>query len=397
MRPDRCGGSSLVFLAFTGPIRLHVGAAGLTDNQCGREQLTAWGQPWISQPLQHGPQSSHGDFTARLVNRGEGLSQQGGISNIVEASEPNVLRDTVTLTMQGPKQLGGGVIVGAKKCIPVSSSHQAAHEAYLCGITEMDPAAREFEMATGDGRLSAGDPGVDGRGRIRPGDKGKTGAAQLEKMFRKQEAGSHVVQAHEVEVAPLGKGPKVTVDEDDGHACEAEPFGDLSVGLLPARDQLERGEENAIHPPFNELVADLSCLFETQVGIMPRMLSTTPQQTEILGPGHARQLAADQFEYFRASQTGNQQAQLTAGTGRRCLGTADKTARTHPPLDKAGGLEILECSDHCRPGHTMLPDQLGLAGQPRADSKMASEDRLLQFPGDPPVFRLRFGHDTIRP
>ena len=121
-----------------------------------------------------------------------------------------------------------------------------------------------LEAPVSDRRPGPRDAGVHGGGGVGSGDEGQTLAPELNQVFSQEKSGRHVVDPHQVEVAPLGELPEVPIQQDHREPLESQGLGKNPVGLLAIRDQFEGGEKDAADPPGDEVTAQAAGTLEIQ-------------------------------------------------------------------------------------------------------------------------------------
>ena len=244
---------------------------------------------------------------------------------------------------------------------------------------------------TGQRFTDPGNAGIDRGRRMRPRHKGNPLASESDKMLRQEVSRSHVVQAHEIEITSLRKRSEVPVNQHDGDPRLTEPLGNFPVRLLAPWNQFKWGKENSSDLPLGKLFTNLSCLIEAETGILTRMLRTTPKESKILGACEARQFATDPLKNLRPPKSGDQEPQMTTRLTAVARGP-NKTSGSLPSLYQPPRLKVVQRPDDGGPGHSVLPDQLRLAGKPDSRSEPTGTDSLLEFTTDPPMFGVTFRH-----
>jgi Immunoglobulin I-set domain/Glycosyl hydrolases family 32 C terminal len=123
-----------------------------------------------------------------------------------------------------------------------------------------------------NGFADSGNARIHGGGGKGTSDEKGFPASQLDEMFGNHEAAGHVIQAHQIEVAPPGKFHEIAVQQHDRDARLPQRFREMRVGLLLARLQFRRGEKDAADFSIDELFADFLGVFEAGVGFhIPQM------------------------------------------------------------------------------------------------------------------------------
>ena len=133
-------------------------------------------------------------------------------------------------------------------------------------------------------------------------------AAQPHEVFDQHEAHAPVIDAHQVETAAAGEPLQIAIQEDDGDAGPVQGTGNLPVGLVHARRQLDGGEEDAGH-----LLRDVSFAkpLDNVIGLLDRpRRGVAPKKGKVLRLHQPGDLGADGLENLGSAQTRDQEAEL---------------------------------------------------------------------------------------
>jgi len=171
-------------------------------------------------------------------------------------------------------------------------------------------------------------------------------AAESNEVLGDHVAARHVIDAHQVEVAAIGKGWEIAIEEHHGDAGASQGFGEPAIGRCLGRIEFVGGKEDAAELALDEMPAQFLGVLEARVGIVPGMSGSPPKHAEALHPGQAGQLAADVLEYFRVAQAGNEQAELPGG--KRPRPAAGSSGRRSP--SRRGARSALRFAGLTAPG-----------------------------------------------
>ena len=344
----------------------------------------------LGHAVEHGAKGDQRDVAARLVNGRQRHRQQRGIFHVIEADHPDIAGDAQANGLERAHQGGGGVVIGADVGVGLAAGGEPAHELQVGRVPQPHPIGRDVQAAADQRLAHPRDARVHRRSGEGTGHEAQALAAQFQEVFGQEEPAGDVLDADQVEVAAVGEGLEVAVQQDHGDAGLAQRLGQAAVGWVLFRHQFKRGEEHPADLALDKLLAEFVGVLEAGVGVVAGMGRTAPEQAVIVHARQAGQFATDHAEDFGGVQAGNEQPQLARRHGRR-RGGPEVSARAGAAFDQALGLQVQERSPDGGARDSELSDQLRLARQALVRAEAAGGDVGAQLAGDFVMFRL-LGH-----
>ncbi len=259
----------------------------------------------MRQPVEHRRHRDPADFARGLVHRGERHRQQAGERQVVDAHDPDLLRDAVAQVQQRAHQAARGPVVGADEGLGLLALDEGLHHLALRRVEflhEVGIARHALKIKrlaiTGDARL-------DRRSRVGQREKSDPLAAELEQVRRRQVSHPPVIDADKIVIAALRVGEIAAVEQHDRDARLVELGGDLPVDRAVLVGKFQWRKKDAGHAPLDILTAKFQRLLAAQ-GALGRM---APQERVLPLLRRGRHPLADRLEDFRPAEIGNEQAE----------------------------------------------------------------------------------------
>ena len=234
-----------------------MGAAGFADYGVGLEEDVAGGEVGVLEALEHGGHGHGADVGAVLVLGGERDGEEGGVLDVVDADDADVLGDADAFGGETGHDAGCGEVVGADDAVGAALVEELLEEGRVFGIAEANEVFLQAD-ASGEERFAiARNARDDGGGGEWLADEDDAPGSVAEEMLGDEEASLAVIDSDEIVFRTHGVRSVAAVKEDDGDAGAVESGDDAGVDGVLGWGELKRCEEDAGDLLGDVLLAEL--------------------------------------------------------------------------------------------------------------------------------------------
>src|SRR2546421_10516941 len=326
------------------------GTTRLAYDQLTTEAYLARNHVAPREPLKHHCQRRLTNFPGRLTQSRQRHRQETCVVHIIDAHQPNIMRNSVLELQQRMHQMSCGAVVGAGDPLGTPGLHDRLDTLDVVRVH----AVRQGPIELHTGRVQCLPVPrfalIDGRGGVLGANEKNAPTSEAQEMLRDDVSGTTIVDADEVMTSSLRVRNEGTIQKDHGNSSRIEGADNSSVVLVLRRREFQRREEDS-----GDLALDvLQAQFPGSFLLRPLSRGGAPEERVPARSRGGHHALPDRFEDGGFLAVGDQESERAAtgggpplhegsGTGsplhepRRLQvshGAPDRYARNTKPLDE---------------------------------------------------------------